>query len=99
MKWSARLEVHPVKVPNGKTVSTLDQARRYILTLPAREQKRYDWQRAAAELIKAAEHGGPFLMLARIAFATAALDRSTTPKIPRTPKGERWKAPRKARTA
>jgi hypothetical protein len=56
MNWKAFLEVHPIVTPTGKTLRTLDEARSYLLTLPDTPEA----HAAAGELLKAAEHGGPF---------------------------------------
>ena len=71
MNWNARLEVHPIETPAGATLRTLADCRAYILALPKAEQTEARWQAATAELLKAAEHGGPFLMIARIMVAKA----------------------------
>lgn len=42
-----------------------------LLALPKRQHDQPRWQAAAAELIKAAQHGGPFVMIARIAVSRA----------------------------
>ena len=67
MTWSALLEVHPIETSDGKMLRTLDDARRYVLALPETDAT----QAAAGELLKAAQHGGPFLMIARIMVAQA----------------------------
>lgn len=67
MNWTAPLEVHPIVTRTGKTLRTLNDARSYLLDLPETPET----IAAAGELLKAAEHGGPFLMTARIMVALA----------------------------
>jgi hypothetical protein len=52
-------------------LKTLGDCREFILALPPDEQGTTHWQSATAVLLKAAEHGGPFVMIARIAFSRA----------------------------
>lgn len=56
---------------DGRVLATLADARAYLLALPQREQAQDRLQAAATELLKAAEHGGPFLFIARVAMSRA----------------------------
>jgi hypothetical protein len=67
--WS-RLFDAPIPLPNGSTLTTLEDAGRYVTTLPKAEQKKLHWQTAAGELLSAAERGG-IVMLAEIAMRQA----------------------------
>jgi hypothetical protein len=81
--WSAELEVHPIVTPDGKTLRTLEEAGAYVLEMPETPATKA----AAGELMKAAEHGGPFLMIARIAVYKAIYgDERPEPR-----KRETWK--------
>jgi hypothetical protein len=55
----------------GRKLETLADCRAYILELPQREHA--SWEGVVAELLKAAEHGGPFRFIARVAFSRALL--------------------------
>jgi hypothetical protein len=52
-------------------MTTLQDAADYILKLPKAEQQLPHWQIAVEHLIRAAETGGAWLMLARIAMLPA----------------------------
>jgi len=54
MSWDKRLD-RPVVLPDGKTLRTLDDARRHILTLPKSEHETTAWQVAIEALLVAAE--------------------------------------------
>ena len=72
---------------------TLAGLRANILALPEREQAR--WVGVVAELMKAAERGGPFRFIARVAFSRAlhgVSDAGPPPKA--TDKNAAWKAKR-----
>jgi hypothetical protein len=77
-------------------LETFADIRSYILALPEREQARCVG--AVAELLKAAEHGGPFRFIARVAFARTLYGVSGVgpPTAPRDKNGA-WKAKRAAR--
>jgi hypothetical protein len=47
----------PIKLKDGRTIATLEQARELMLALPERHQSRPFWQYAAELLIEAAERG------------------------------------------
>lgn len=83
--------VDPIKTPDGKTLRTLKDAAEYMLELPKKEQGKPTWQRAAKVLHDAAEHGGPFVFIARISFAKAMLGEDESPiGNPERKKGHRW---------
>ncbi len=54
MSWDERLD-RPVVLPDGKTLRTLDDARRHILTLPKSDHETTAWQVAIEALLIAAE--------------------------------------------
>jgi hypothetical protein len=59
MNWDADFAgLPPVKLPDGRRLETLADCSAYILALPEHEHAR--WEGVVAELLKAAEHGGPF---------------------------------------
>lgn len=90
MNWSAKLQFGPVPTPDGKPLVTLADARKYILKMPETEAT----LRAAGELLKAAEHGGPFLHFARIAVYRAIHGDAPAPKRKETWREKRKKARR-----
>lgn len=68
MNWSAVFAgLPPIELPNGGKLKTLADLRCYILKLPEREQPR--WESVVAVLLQAAQHGGPFCFVARVAFS------------------------------
>jgi hypothetical protein len=71
MAWSAKF-TQPIKW-GASTLRTLHDARDYILKLPRTKQILPTWQAAVRALLQAAEHGGMWLELARIAMLQALL--------------------------
>jgi hypothetical protein len=98
MKWSTKLVslrgVDPIETPDGKTLRTLDDARKYVLKLPETEATHY----AAGLLLKAAKDGAPYPMFARSAVYRAIFGEKSRPK-PRPTKQEVWQEKRKAAKA
>lgn len=87
LNWSARLEFSPIVTPDGKTLHTLDDARRYLIDHPCEE--------AAGALLRAAEQPNQFYLLcARIAVYRAIYGHGET--SPKPPKNT-WRDKRKAR--
>jgi hypothetical protein len=71
MNWEATFTALPaINLPDGRKLETLADCRTYILALPSRQQEAH-WQDATDALLKAAQHGGPFLFIARVAFSRA----------------------------
>jgi hypothetical protein len=70
--WSRPFDA-PIPLPNGRALTTLEDAGRYVAALPKVEQKKPHWQTAAGELLTAAERGG-FVMLAEIAMRQAVTE-------------------------
>ena len=64
-KWSREFD-YPLVLADGRTLVTLRDAATYITKLPKAEQDLDIWQIAVEHLIRAAETGGAWLMLARI---------------------------------
>lgn len=70
MNWSADFAgMPPIELPDGRRLENLADCRAYVLAPLAPDQVR--WESAVAMLLLAAEHGGPFRMIARIAFSRA----------------------------
>jgi hypothetical protein len=67
--WNRPFE-DPVVLPNGKPLTTLKDAARYIQKLPKAEHDKLHWQTAIECLIMAAENRGP-LLHARIGMLKA----------------------------
>jgi hypothetical protein len=98
MDWDADFAgLPPIDLPDGRKLETLADCRGYILELPAREYAR--WEGVVAELLKAAEHGGPFRFTARMAFGRALHGVSGVGSAPEPrDNGAAWKAKRALRT-
>ena len=72
------------------------QAADYALSLPEDVANTPPWQRAADQLHTAAEHGRPFVFIARISFAKAVYGEEDPPiGNPKGKKGHRWRNGRK----
>jgi hypothetical protein len=69
-KWSSEFE-DPIVLADGQKLVTLRDAATYITKLPKAEQDLEIWQIAVEHLIRAAETGGAWLMLARIGVLKA----------------------------
>lgn len=69
-----------ITTPDGRELRTLAEARDYVLSLPAAEQRKPHWQRAAGSLLKAAELGPAFAL-----FATAGMTRALQADQPPAP--------------
>jgi hypothetical protein len=69
-KWSREFE-EVIVLADGRKLLTLRDAATYITKLPKAEQDLEIWQVAIADLIRAAETGGGWLMLARIGVLRA----------------------------
>jgi hypothetical protein len=95
VNWSRRFE-DPVPMPDGSTVRTIREAAEYATSLPRKIGNTEPWQHAAQVLHQAAEHGGPFVFMARAAFYTAVYG-ATPPPIgnPEGRKGHKWRTKRK----
>jgi hypothetical protein len=98
--WSVDFDaLPPIKLDDSRTLSTLADCRAYILALPKREQALPRWQVTAATLLKAAEHGGPFRLIARIAMSRALQGVDGVGPAPEplddAPKSPRWQKQRK----
>jgi hypothetical protein len=70
MPWSAEFE-DPIVLADGRKLVTLRDAATYITNLPRAEQDLEIWQIAVEQLIRAAETGGGWIMLARIGVLKA----------------------------
>jgi hypothetical protein len=68
--WSREFE-DPIVLTDGRKLVTLRDAATYITKLPKAEQDLEIWQIAVENLIRAAETGGAWLMLARIGVLKA----------------------------
>jgi hypothetical protein len=66
--WSRRFQ-DPITMPDGSTIRTIGEAAEYAISRPKRVRDTEPWQRAAKVLHEAAEHGGPFVFMARIPSA------------------------------
>jgi hypothetical protein len=93
--WSRRFD-DPIPMPDGRIISTIGEAAEYATSLPAKTGNTEPWQRAAKVLHQAAEHGGPFVFIARISFCRAVYG-DTPPPIgnPSGKKGHKWRFSRK----
>jgi hypothetical protein len=64
VNWSRRFG-NPVPMPDGSTIRTIGEAAEYAIRRPKKARNTEPWQRAAKGLQLAAEHGGPFVFMAR----------------------------------
>jgi hypothetical protein len=78
VNWSRRF-ADPILMPDGSTIRTIGEAAEYATSLPRKIGNEPQWQRAADALHQAAEHGGPFVFIARISFATAVFGDDEPP--------------------
>ena len=87
----------PIELPDGRKLETLADLRGYILALP--KQERLRWSDAVAVLLKAAEHGGPYCFIARVAFSRTLHGLSGVEPAPpaKVKKQDRWRERRKER--
>jgi hypothetical protein len=93
--WSRRF-AGPILMPDGSTIRTIGEAAEYATSLPRKIGNKPQWQRAADALHQAAEHGGPFVFIARISFAQAVYGEDGPPiGNPRGKKGHRGRNTRK----
>jgi hypothetical protein len=100
MSWDADFGgLPPIELPDGGELATLADCRAYVLELPKLEQQAQQWQHATEALLKAAKHGGPFLMIARIAVSRALQGARGVDPLPplKVAKQDRWKERRKKR--
>jgi hypothetical protein len=74
-------------MPDGSTIQTVGEAAEYATSLPRKIGNTEPWQRAARVLHEAAEHGGPFVFMARINFYRAVY--GDTPPPTRNPEGKK----------
>ena len=65
-------------MPDGSAIRTIGEAAEYATSLPRKFGNTEPWQRAAKVLHEAAEHGGPFVFMARINLYRAVLRRHST---------------------
>ena len=72
--WETSFDT-PISVGSRK-LRTLRDARAYIQSLPASKQNEALWHAAAEDLLRAAEHGGLCIALARLSTTKAILNRS-----------------------
>jgi hypothetical protein len=70
VSWNDEFE-QPIILPDGLTLARLIDAANYIQELPKAEQDHERWQTAVENLILAAESGGAWLWMARIAVLRA----------------------------
>lgn len=75
MNWSRELDYGPVETPDGKSLRTLDDARRYLAPMADTEAN----QKAAGALLMAAEHGGPWKLIAQMLVCKAIYGDAQAP--------------------
>ena len=97
MNWSRRFQ-DPITMPDGSVIRTIGQAAEYATSLPKKATNTEPWQRAARVLQEAAEHGGPFVFMARINFYRAVYgDEPPLIGNPEGKKGHNWEKRKLAR--
>lgn len=76
--WFRRFD-DPIELPDGQIINTIGEAAEYATSLSAKTGNTEPWQRAAKVLHQAAEHGGPFVFIARISFYRAVYGDTPPP--------------------
>jgi hypothetical protein len=84
MNWSCRFK-DQITMPDGLIIRTIGGAVEYGISLPKKVRNTEPWQRAAKVLHEAAEHGGPFVFIARIVFCKAVFGETPAPIEARPP--------------
>jgi hypothetical protein len=94
--WTAKFD-DPIPLPEGGSIKTLSEARRYMLTLSEREQMEQRWQDAANYVLKSIEQRG-YMFFARSSIYKAIhrIDNEV-PSAPRVKKPDIWRERRRAR--
>ncbi|MCE3258156.1 MAG: hypothetical protein K0Q64_2239 [Nitrobacter vulgaris] len=78
-------------MPDESVIRTIGEAAQYATSLPRKVGNTGPWQLAARVLQEAAEHGGPFVFMARISFYRAVYGDEPPPiGNPEGKKGHRW---------
>jgi hypothetical protein len=93
--WTAKLD-DPVPLPEGGSIKTLSDVRRYMLALSEREQLEQRWQVAAAYVLKAVQERA-YMIFARMSLYKA-IHRTDNemPPAPRVKKADTWRERRRA---
>jgi hypothetical protein len=92
MSWSKPFRP-PIDLPDGRTLATLDDARRFIFELTEAAQQSTEWQTAIEHVLKAADPpcSGPWIQFARIGIMRALL-RHAPRKFNDTPRDPKWRS-------
>lgn len=93
MSWSAEL-IPPIPLPNGGKLSTLHDARVFVLKLPKTAADTSEWQTAIEALLLVGEGDGP-VDFVRIGLMQALYP--TTPVYDRSRKDPKWGRQKQAR--
>ena len=72
MRWNSKMP-KPVKLNDGRAISTLEDARDLMLSLPELHQRNAHWQYAGELLLKAADSGEKYAIMDARAQLTRAL--------------------------
>jgi hypothetical protein len=70
MSWSARFK-EPITLPDGRTLVTLADARKFVLSQDAKVQHTETWEIALTNLMQAAEGGDAWIEFARVSLTRA----------------------------
>ncbi len=81
MPWPQEFD-EPILLPDGRTLTTLEDAGHFIAGLPPAMQQRPEWQAATEALLLVAESGGP-AMFARIGVMRALNAGKPDPQLTR----------------
>jgi hypothetical protein len=94
--WLAKFD-DPIPLPDGGSIRNLSEARRYMLTLPEREQLQAHWQDAAAYVLKAVQERA-YIIFARMSLYKAIhRTDNEVPPAPRVKKADTWRERRRER--
>jgi hypothetical protein len=94
VSWSKRFDV-PIMLPDGKSLSTLADARQHLLALPKARHEAADVTTAIEAMLMAAEGLGP-VMHANVGIARVINGRPKIPE-PQQSKEKHWGRRRPAR--
>jgi hypothetical protein len=75
MPWADRFN-ESIPLPDGNELVTLRDAADYITRLPKSKASYETWQTATANLLRAAEEGGPWIDFARLSVIQALEETS-----------------------
>lgn len=83
----------PIRTKAGKVIETVGEAFAFIDGLPAKTQRRPEWQLAICELHRAVTQDRSWLFFARMAINRAIHRKASDAPMPRARKQDAWREP------